>query len=246
MIHYNFKLRRFQDSDGKIRSNLSGLLSLTARKTLDSYKNKKETYRDTLERLQTAPIEKSQPKPKSTSKKGKIYELGAADDFSTDYDYVTGTELESAVYGYDPTTGADIYKKMRHRKKHRTPHKFMYNVPSDLRKSYSAITVYVQLKTPDEDGNRLWLLPIDFSFSQPLKLKQIYERINRRTTPLNKREREAARRNRRSKNLSIIERLERFIIPTINAKYEMQTGLGSNWKLDRIIAFMDYNQRYKK
>ena len=245
MITYNFSLRRFQDSNGKIRSNISGLLSSSARKTLDPYKNKKEAYKDTLNRLQSAPISNVKS-IKKVVKKGKIYEPGSTDDWSNDYDFTTDEEFSSAVYGYIPVDAADIYRRMRHRKKHRTPGKFMYDKPGDLRRKYHAIVMFILLKTSTEDGDRAWMLPIDFSFSRALTLKQIYDRIEHRSLPVTLREKNAAKRNRRSKNLSLIHRLNNFVIPAINLKYELATGIGSNWELDKIVGFMENSEKIKR
>jgi len=248
MITYNFKLRRFQDSNGKIRSNLSGLLSSTSRKTLDPYKNKKESYKETLTRLQIEPPHNAEVGDKKTKKivRGKIYETGTEDDWSNDYDFTTEEEFSSAVYGYISIDASDIYRRMRHRKKHRTPGKFMYDKPSDLRRKYHAIVMFLLLKTSTEDGDRAWMLPIDFSFSRALTLKQIYERIDARSLPVTLREKNAAKRNRRTKNLSLIHRLNNFVIPAINVKYELATGIGSNWKLDKIVGFMENSEKIKR
>jgi len=248
MITYNFKLRRFQDSNGKIRSNLSGLLSSTSRKTLDPYKNKKESYKETLARLQIEPPHNAEIGDKKTKKivRGKIYETGTEDDWSTDYDYVSNTELDSALYGYNPIEGADIFKRMRHNKRHRTAGKFMYNKPIELKKKYTNIVVFCQMRTDDKNTKQVWMLPMDFSFSGELTVKEIYNRIHTRTHFKTERERKAGKRRRRTKNFSLIERMQRFVVPAINSSNGLKTGKKTHWYLDRIVGFMQIEDRIKR
>lgn len=238
MIKYNFKLHRFQDAAGRIRSNISGLLSSTARKTLDPYRVKKETYKEVLDRLQTGhKLGKKFTEKKPKSKSTKVYEPGEQDDWKNDYNFVSTEELESAIYGYNPVEGADIFRRVKGRRKHRTPGKFMYNTPQELKRKYTDIILYTQLQ--DTKTKQVWLLPLDFSFSLPLSVKEIYERIQYRSTPRTKNEINAAKRRGRTKNLSIIERINRFILPAINTQSDLQGRGFTHWKLTKIVAFKD-------
>lgn len=127
--------------------------------------------------------------------------------------------------------------------KHRTVERFMYNEKSELRRKYKSAAFFFLLKSTNKDPSIQFVKRWDFSFSKTLSVKEIIERITGATTPVTQREKDAAKRHKRKLNLSLIHRVQNFILPAYNEKMALRDDNNPRYELQKILCFMDSDLR---
>lgn len=123
--------------------------------------------------------------------------------------------------------------------KNRTVYRFMYNEKSELRLKYKSVAFFFLLKSTNKDPQIQFVKRWDFSFSKTLSLREIVERITSGTQPTTQREIDAAKRHKRKFNLSLIHRVQNFILPAYNEKMALRDDNNPRYELQKVLCFMD-------
>lgn len=123
--------------------------------------------------------------------------------------------------------------------KNRTVYRFMYNEKSELHRRYKSVAFFFLLKSTNKDPQIQFVKRWDFSFSKTLSLREIVERITSGTQPTTPREVAAAKRHKRKFNLSLIYRVQNFILPAYNEKMALRDDNNPRYELQKVLCFMD-------